>query len=374
MFVRLNCVVVDADAANRQELASFLSEHGATVLAALPSADRLAAYLRQGDPPQIAIVNLDPDASQTLRFVGGLIREFPTVSFFVMSQSMDPNLLMEAIHLRVKEFIPLPMVPEKLLAGLERVAHSEGSGKRAKIVHVIPTTGGCGATTVSCNVAVALARSGKKVVLLDLDLYCGGVATAFDLHPRYTITDVISSGGTLDKHLLDNALALHPATGLAILARPDSPEISERVGPEGFIRLLNVLSQVYDYVVIDSVMSLEPLYAAAVRAADVNVLVMQQNVPSARNAERFVAALRRLGVDPDGIKVIVNRFEKRAGDIGTDDIEKALGLEISWTIPNDFKSAIAAINFGEPMVLRSPKTEVSGSLVGLVQLLNGRRD
>jgi pilus assembly protein CpaE len=374
VFVRLNTVLVDADAANLQELSSFLTEHGATVVAALPGADRLGPFLRQGEPPQLVIVNLDPHAHEALRTVGALIGEFPSVSFFVMSHVVDPNLLMEAIHLRVKEFIPLPMVPEKLLAGLERVAHLESDTKRAKVIHVIPTIGGCGSTTVSCNVAVSLAKSGAKVVILDLDLVCGGVATAFDLHPKYTIADVMSSGGTLDKHLLENALAIHQPSGLAILARPDAPDASQQVGPEGFNRLMNVLTHVYDYVVIDSMMSLDPLCTAAVRAADVNLMVMQLNVPSARNAERFVGALRRMGVESDAIKIVVNRFEKRTGNIIPDDVEKALGLPISWTIPNDFKNAIAAINFGEPVVLRSPRADMSGSLAGLVRMLNGRRD
>jgi Flp pilus assembly CpaE family ATPase len=81
-----------------------------------------------------------------------------------------------------------------------------------------------------------------------------------------------------------------------------------------------------------------------------------------------------MGVESEAIKVIVNRFEKRVGDIIPVDVEKALGLPISWMIPNDFKNAIAAINFGEPVVLRSPRADMSGSLAGLVRMLNGRRE
>jgi hypothetical protein len=41
-------------------------------------------------------------------------------------------------------------------------------------------------------------------------------------------------------------------------------------------------------------------------------------------------------------------------------------------VPNDFKNAITAINYGEPVILRAPKAEMSDSLQGLMQLLNGR--
>jgi len=128
----------------------------------------------------------------------------------------------------------------------------------------------------------------------------------------------------------------------------------------------------FDYVVIDSVMSIDPIYTAAIQASDVNVIVMQLNVPSARNTERFVGALRRMGIEASKIRVVVNRFEKRGWDIEPGEVERALGLKIAWMVPNDFKNAIGAINFGEPVVLRAPKAEMSVSLRELAGALNGR--
>ena len=91
-------------------------------------------------------------------------------------------------------------------------------GKRARIIHVIPTIGGCGSTTVACNVGASLA-SRSKSVLIDLDLIRGGVAGYFDTRPRYTIADIMESGEKVDRQLLDNALAIHRGSNLAILAQ-----------------------------------------------------------------------------------------------------------------------------------------------------------
>jgi MinD-like ATPase involved in chromosome partitioning or flagellar assembly len=55
--------------------------------------------------------------------------------------------------------------------------------------------------------------------------------------------------------------------------------------------------------------------------------------------------------------------------VTSDEVEKALGLKIMWMIPNDFKNAIAAINYGEPVVLRAPRSEISASLHGLAAQL-----
>jgi pilus assembly protein CpaE len=371
MYVQMNCAIVDPDANNRQELANFLGRFGIPVVAQMATVEGLSGMLGRSEGPQLVVINLDPNASVSLKAVGPLPRQFPAVSFFLMSQMLDANLLMEAMHLGIKEFIPLPMSEEKFSAALERVAQAHGMGKRAKVIHVIPTIGGCGSTTVACNVAASLAKLGKTV-LIDLDLLRGGVASYFDTRPRFTIADVMEAAEKLDKTLLDNALAVHPGSTLAILARPDLPEDTLRVSGAGVTRLLGVLGRLFDFVVIDSVMSIDPIYASAIASADTNLLVMQLNVPSAKNAERFVGAMRRMGIESAKIKIVVNRFVKKGCDIEPEEVERALGLKISWMVPNDFKNAIAAINFGEPVVLRAPRSEISTSLTALASSLNGK--
>jgi pilus assembly protein CpaE len=346
MHVQLNCVIVDADTTNREEL----------------------ALLNRPDAPVLAIVNLDPNPQDMLKKIATLPRQFPAVSFFLMSQTVDPNLLMDAMHLGIREFIPLPISEEKFSSAIERVAQQHGMGKRARIIHVIPTIGGCGSTTVACNMAAAMAPT-SRTALIDLDLMRGGVASYFDTRARYTISDIMDSAQKLDKQLLDNALAIHKKSNLAILARPELPEDAAKVNVTGLARVLNVLSRSYDSVIVDSLMSISPMYASVLQQADINLLVMQLNIPSAKNAERFVGAMRRMGIDSSKIRMVVNRHVKKGNDIEPEEIEKALGLKVSWLVPNDFKNAIGAINFGEPVVLRAPRSEMSTSLIGLAAAL-----
>jgi pilus assembly protein CpaE len=271
---------------------------------------------------------------------------------------------MEAMHLGVKEFIPLPVPEEKFAAAMERIAQMHGTNKSAKIIHVIPTMGGCGSTTISCNVAASLAQD-AKTVLVDMDLMRGGGASYFDLRPKYTIADVMDTGDKIDRQLLDNALTTHAASKLSVLARPEMPEDTQRVNQAGLNRLVGILGRTFEYVVIDSLMSISPIYASLLNAADYNVVVMQLNVPSVRNTERFVTALRRIGIAPEKIRVVVNRYVKKGWDIEPSEVERALGIKLQWLIPNDFKNAIGAINYGEPVVLRAPKCEMTQSLNNL---------
>jgi pilus assembly protein CpaE len=371
MYLQLSCAIVDADAANRRELSTFLSNNGVTAAAQYSDTQPLTTALGRPDAPLLVIINLDPNPREMLNRISGMPRQFPNTHFFLMSQVVDPNLLMDVMHLGVREFIPLPIDPAKFAAAIERSVQAAGMGKRARIIHVVPTIGGCGSTTVACNVAASLAQK-SKTVLLDLDLIRGGVAGYFDVRPRYTLADVMDAAEKADRQLLDNALTIHKTSKLAILSRPDLPEDTQRVNAAGVSRLLTMLGKMFDYVVIDSVMSVDPIYQATIAGSDINLIVMQLNVPSAKNAERFVGALRRQGIEAAKIRLVVNRYVKKGSDIEPDEVERAMGLKVSWLIPNDFKNAIAAINFGEPVVIRAPKSDIAMSLVGLTEVLANR--
>ena len=367
----LSCAIVDPDSANRQEMTTFLQNHGVGNITQLSQIEQLPPILGGGDPPRLVIVHIDPDPQLNLEKLTLFIRQYPHVSFFVMSAVVETSLVLDAMHAGVKEFVPLPVNQAKFRAALDRVAQMAGDDKRAKVLHFIPTVGGCGSTTLACNIGAALARN-AKTLLIDLDLIRGSAASAFDIRPRYSIADLMDPTTELDAALLDNALAVHRGSGLAILARPEMPEDAQRVNRQGLTRLLSVVSRLFDYVVLDSLMSTDPLYHAALHASDLNILVMQLNVPSSKNTERFMGTMRRMGIDMNHVKVIVNRTTRKGYDIDPEEVEKALGVKFAWTVPNDFKNAITAINYGEPVVLRSPRAELSDNLQGLMQALNGR--
>ena len=121
-------------------------------------------------------------------------------------------------------------------------------------------------------------------------------------------------------------------------------------------------------------MSVDPVYSWALLASDVTTVVMQLNVPSAKNAERYVGSMRRMGIEASRIKLLANRYVKKGCDVEPGEVERALGLQIEWLVPNDYKTAIGAINYGEPAVVRSPKSEMSVSLSQLALTLGGKQD
>ena len=73
----LNCCIVDADAANRQEMAHFLAQHGAAPVTQLQRIDQLPAVLNSADPPRLVVVHIDPNPADQLGRIEPLIRSHP---------------------------------------------------------------------------------------------------------------------------------------------------------------------------------------------------------------------------------------------------------------------------------------------------------
>ena len=69
MYVQMNCVIVDPDANNRQELANFLGRFGIPVVAQMATVDGLSGMLGRSEGPQLVVINLDPNASASLKAV-----------------------------------------------------------------------------------------------------------------------------------------------------------------------------------------------------------------------------------------------------------------------------------------------------------------
>ena len=65
MYVQLNCVIIDGDANNRQELSNFLGAFGVNLVGQLANFDTLPQLLSRSEPPQLVIINLDPRWAQS---------------------------------------------------------------------------------------------------------------------------------------------------------------------------------------------------------------------------------------------------------------------------------------------------------------------
>jgi pilus assembly protein CpaE len=175
------------------------------------------------------------------------------------------------------------------------------------IIAFFGTKGGTGTTTIAVNCAADMHRlSRRSTLVVDAKPSPGDVAVFLGLRPRYSLVELIDQVGWSDRALAQRYVTEH-VSGLHVLAaaeefgRPNASDI------EGFERSLTCLAAQYHYVIIDAGSTLSSSAVASVLMADIVVLVANPDLPCLRNLRRLSDALRRAGVAPERLRVLLNR-------------------------------------------------------------------
>ena len=228
---------------------------------------------------------------------------------------------------------------------------------RAKrTVAVYSPKGGVGTTTVAVNVAVAAARTRPdKVVLVDLDLQFGGVATHLDLEPKQTLVDVVRDETALREPELLRTYAMRHDSGLHVIAAPMTPEASELITPDHVVHIIGTLLDGYESVVIDAGSMLDERVLSVFELADTIILPVYPEISALKSVHGLLDYLNEAGtIGPKATFVLNNVFAREI--LKPRDIEAALGTKISTDLPYDAFLYLKAVNEGVPIVLGAPRS------------------
>jgi pilus assembly protein CpaE len=315
--------------------------------------ERLRSY-----DPHVVILDMADDPDRDVRAASAIATGVPRAALVGLGPKLDADRLLEALRAGVIEYVPGPVEPASVQESLERVMRKGGwrnsqEGRRnGELLAFFSPKGGSGSTTVVTNVGIELHRlTGKKTLLVDLDLELGEIASLLGVRPRFNFVDLVRNVHRMDADLLSSYIEGHKS-GVQVLSAPFEPEVGEQVGGEEIARALALLRSHYDYVLVDTSKSLGAPALAALRSADQIFLVTNMDVPSLRNLKRCLPILNGVtSGDETRLRLVVNRFNGK-GLVGRKDIEETLGLEVFWTLPNDFDTVITSISAGQPLVLQ----------------------
>jgi pilus assembly protein CpaE len=135
--------------------------------------------------------------------------------------------------------------------------------------------------------------------------------------------------------------------------------------------VLEYLSQMYAYVVIDTATLLTDVTLAAVDLSDLIVLVTSQDIPSIKNCRLFLDLLQNLGVERGRILFVMNRYDKRIS-ITPERVAENLKQEVSLAIPLDEATATKSVNRGIPFVLDNKNQPISRGVFSLAESVRAR--
>lgn len=333
------------------------------------------AELRRADP-ELVCLDFDEDPGTAVSFARFLSDGSPRRVVIGVGPALASAVLLEAMRAGVVEYLPKPAEPADIAAALDRAARRLGwapaNREPGRLFAVFSPKGGAGTTTVATNLAIVLHRlTGKRTLLVDLDLELGEVAVLLGLKPRFSMMDVAHGFARIDAELLSSFIERHDS-GVHLLAAPFHPELAGAIDADLIRAILSYLKRHYDYVVVDTPKSFSPESIAAFEEADQVLLVTTVGVPALRNLQRCKPVLERVfGKAPDRLRLVVNRYQ--AGDvISLDDVRRTVGVDVHWTLCNDYEAVSHSINSATP-VAQNPKSRYAKDLQALGVDLLGLR-
>ena len=299
----------------------------------------------------VALVSVERDPDASFRLAASLARGGARV--VVQGPTKDPDLILRALRAGAREFV-VAGDGEGLRRALEDRAPAE---VRGRVVAVYPAKGGQGATTLATNLAGSLQRQGVRACVVDLDAALGAVAAVLDVHPQYSLHDVVANVHRLDRELLDASLP-HHGSGLAVVAAGDDLAAAERIDAKTITSLLEFLRQHYDAVIVDGARGFDDRSLAALDASDQVLLVLTQEVAAVRNGQRCLDVFRRVGYAAGKVQVVLNRFDKGAA-LTPEIIEESLEIPPAARVANDYAAVTRSAASGALVVDAAPRSAVA---------------
>ena len=343
--------------------------------------------------PDVILMDINMPDMDGITATEQLSAEVPTASVVMMSVQGEADYLRRSMLAGAREFLVKPFSSDELTASIRQVYSRErekatrmmianpvapptrsGSGREpGQVVAVFSPKGGVGRTTVAVNLAVAASTElGRRVVIVDGSFQFGDVGVLLNLNPKNkSIADLVpeleAAGG--EPESIDTFVINH-SSGVRVLLAPPSPEMAELITPSGVKRVLEVLRETNDLVIVDCSSYFNDTTLAILDAADVILTMLTLEITSIKNMRLFLEVADQLGYDARKMRLVLNRADSTLG-IRVADVEHSIGRKVDYSIVSDGRSVVYALNRGVPFFLSNRETQVSQDILRLATSLVG---
>ena len=378
--MQLSILLLAIDKASVQPLANALATpgHGVTVVTRPDEAVAAAAGYSL-----ILVDRVTPPA--TIGDVITMLRageQTAQVPVLAVAQSTDLDERIGLLEAGADDVIAKPFDLPELLSRVDALALRSGSASsgpgasigdegRHRMVTVFSPKGGVGTTTVATNLALIAAEARhNKVLLIDLDLSFGQVASHLNLQPKQSLLELARDEAALHDADLFRTYAIHHSSGLHLLAAPPSPSFAALVTADHVDLALARALEAYEIVVVDAGTALDQRLTAIFSLSDAVVIPVLPEIPALNSVHILIDQLAETGeLGVRTVFVLNNAFARDL--LKRSDVETALGAKISAELPYDPIVYLKAVNEGSPVVKSAPKSLPAEKLRALATTIFG---
>jgi pilus assembly protein CpaE len=301
--------------------------------------------------------------------------ETPATALVLAFAKRPDATLREIIRTGAIDLLPLPVADRNLYDAVERAISMSRShptepttavhaaapaGNLGTVFTVSSATGGCGKTFYATNLAYYLHQyTGKRTVIIDLDLQFGEVSTALRLRPRFTISDLLSREDIDEVDLaahIDDYVDTHDS-GVMVLPAPKDPSDADRIHPVDVQRVIEAARKKFDYVIVDTPAALTEIVLAAFDLSNQLYVMATLDLPSVRHMGVFLNTLEKLKISSDNVKLILNKAERDVG-LDVDQVTRLFPQGFTSVLPYA-KEVTKSVNVGTPVLAFAPQSDVS---------------
>ena len=332
------------------------------------------------NPQAGLILDLSGDTETGVKALEKIKQAAPDLYVMASHYHADGETVIACMRGGANEFLLQPLKRTEFRDAMSRFERAPKraaatESKLGKVYTFIGAKGGVGTTAMAVNFASVLAQRKQHVVMVDLDWVGNDVSMQLGANPQYTLMEVAENMNKMDQALFEGFVTRDPL-GFFVVGPPDALENRGLFSEHMFREFATFLVEKYDHIIVDGGRNIsdEVVMAACQVSASV-FLVLQQDFPSVRNAQRYLTFLMRMGFNQDQIRLVVNQYSKKVNSnhASLEQIQQTLNQPVFYGIPPS-PAMLASINRARPLVAnREQAGELDKVLRGFVDKATGRR-
>ncbi|MBS4213281.1 AAA family ATPase [Neobacillus rhizophilus] len=224
-----------------------------------------------------------------------------------------------------------------------------------RVIAVSGPKGGIGRTVLTVNLAVAYARMGKKVAVIDGNLQFGEISIFYNVKPKRTIYEWVKEGYGQDHYSLRQYMTVVDGD-ISVLAAPTRPEFFEGITELHMKAAIEEARELFDIILIDLPAYLSDIHLRSLNMADEILLMTGNDLSVLRLTKLYLETLEAIQLK-DKVKLVLNRYVKGQG-LELNRIEEILESKVYQTLPEQVNVAVSSIKAGQPFMLSNSRSHL----------------